>query len=118
MIVGSQKDDTDDAKCVNQEHNKKDPLLINFLILPPNIVEKSKKEKSGIRQRRIFSNMSNCDHHTTTNLIVTPYLDVHVTPIQQELLNSAVMDTITGFVIKDSQSEGEKKVSTETVKHD
>ena len=40
---------------------------------------------------------------------ISPYLDVNITPEQQRLLNVTMLDTITGFIIKDSQGEGAKE---------
>ena len=40
---------------------------------------------------------------------VSHYLDVSITPEQQRLINPTTLDTITGFIIKDSQGEGAKK---------
>ena len=53
-----------------------------------------------------FRNRTNFE---AEKLEVSAYLDIDVTKDQQRLLNPTVLDTVTGFIIKDSQGEGAKK---------
>ena len=52
----------------------------------------------------------NREQYRVQELKVSAHLDVQVTAAQQRLLNPSVLDTITGFIIKDSQGEGTKKI--------
>ena len=52
-----------------------------------------------------FRNRLNYDVETQE---ISPYLNVEINKEQQRLLNPSVLDTITGYIIKDSQGGGAK----------
>ena len=95
---------------------KKPPPLQSFMLLPQNFVsaatdakcEKSKKEGRENLFKHIVQ-FRNRVHHKEKEVTVSSYLNVDVSEDQQALLNPTVLDSITGWIIKDSQGEGARK---------
>ena len=90
--------------------------LNSFMLLPPSFLKAIDEAKTNIEkvstQKKLFAhtvqfrNRTNYDKET---LCVSDYLDVEVTSDQQRLLNPTVLDTVAGFILKDSQGQGAKK---------
>ena len=51
----------------------------------------------------------NREHFKNKEISVSTYLSAEVSADQHNLLNPSVLDTITGFILKDAQGEGAKK---------
>ena len=102
---------TEDAK------NKPTKTLDPFLLLPPKLLKNAKHTSLVAAERKkeqmkLFEHIvrfRNREQYSVKELKVSTHLDVEVTADQQRLLNPSVLDTITGFIIKDSQGEGAKK---------
>ena len=81
------------------------------------LVNAIKKAKSNVEkktfQEKLFGHMvsfRNRQHnHKEKTQKVSEHLNVEVSSDQHDLLNPSVLDTITGFIIKDSKGDGVKK---------
>ena len=65
-----------------------------------------------ISQKKLFGHIiqfRNRQNYAEKELTVSEYLNAKVSSNQQRLLNPAVLDTITGLIIKDIQGEGARK---------
>ena len=101
------------GKCVAR---KKKVNLKSFMILPTNFLASVKKSSSAQEKREkqesLFSHIMqfrNCTHQFRCNQQVSAYLDAEVTEDQHNFLNPSVLETITGFIMKDSMGEGARK---------
>ena len=118
VIVGSidaNKDNTEDEVVIEEKKAANVPLQ-TFMLLPPNLV-KAKRE-AVTETERICANLDLYKHvisfrnrmnHEQEKQEVSAYLNVEYSKEQQRLLNPTVLDTITGFIIKDSQGDGAKR---------
>eukprot|EP00593_Proboscia_inermis_P004949 CAMPEP_0171299042 /NCGR_PEP_ID=MMETSP0816-20121228/7834_1 /TAXON_ID=420281 /ORGANISM="Proboscia inermis, Strain CCAP1064/1" /LENGTH=145 /DNA_ID=CAMNT_0011774515 /DNA_START=176 /DNA_END=613 /DNA_ORIENTATION=- len=104
-----------DPQIEKQEQAATVPLQ-SFMLLPPNLLLATKNAVTAAKKLsanfQLFTHAVQFRNRTNFNMQkqeVSAYLDVDVTKEQQRLLNSTVLDTVTGFIIKDSQGEGAKK---------
>mmetsp|Transcript_52321 Transcript_52321/g.52712 ORF Transcript_52321/g.52712 Transcript_52321/m.52712 type:complete len:86 (-) Transcript_52321:104-361(-) len=83
------------------------------MLLPPNLLHATKNtvttaEKSSANFQ-LFTHavqFCNCTNFNTKKQEVSAYLNINVTKEQQRLLNLTALNTVTGFIIKDSQRRG------------
>ena len=113
-----QQSDVRDVKTSTKDTKKKDPPppLQSFMLLPPNLTPDVKSAKCVFTRANAQENLLNhvikfCNqtNHNVKELEASAYLDVKVSTDQQAILNPTVLDTITGFIIKDAKGERAKK---------
>ena len=90
--------------------------LNSFMLLPPSFLKAIKEAKTNLQkvsvQEKLFAHtvqFQNRTNYDKAKVSVSDYLDVEVTNNQQRLLNPTVLDTVAGFILKDSQGQGAKK---------
>ena len=118
IIVGRQNIDTRGFEVMMEGVSKQKESLDTFLLLPPKLVkcaQESKGKEQKDSREKLFSHIVSFRNRNFSpdgeqrNQTVAPYLDAKVTKDQQRLLNPSVLETITGFIIKDSIGDGAKK---------
>ena len=115
VIIGPFKG-SDETGIVTKQKKAATCSFESFLLLPPNLLKETKHASTAAGKlsasMKLFQHVVQFRNRTNfeaEKLEVSAYLDIDVTKDQQRLLNPTVLDTVTGFIIKDSQGEGAKK---------
>ena len=90
--------------------------LNSYMLLPPTFLKAIKEEKQNLEKvsarEKLFAHtvqFCNRTNYARQNVCVSAYLNAEVSKDQRHLLNPTVLDTVAGFILKDSQGEGGKK---------
>ena len=90
--------------------------LQSFMLLPPNVLLATKNAVTAAEKLtanfQLFTHAAQFCNRTSfivQKQEVSEYPDLDITKEQQQLLNPTVLDTVTGFIIKDSQGKRAKK---------
>ena len=124
VIVGCYKRGAEEeTEAKRQKEIAEAPLDSIMLLLPSFIQERNDAVTTSEKiaaSMKLFNHAVKFRKHTNYDVKqqeVSPYLDVKVTKEHQRLLNPTMLDSITGYIIKDIQGEVQIETATETSKH-
>ena len=93
---------------------QKQQSLTSFMLKPADLVEKATQPDADIQTKtQLFNHMVRYRNRENASLkkknIVSSWINVEVSNVQQDLFNPGTLDTVIGFIMKDSKGEGAKK---------